>query len=238
MSVEVMPGEVRCAASSTFGVWQCDPPSGADEPPWPTVVFLHGIGETGDGTSGALQKIARGAGLPREIEQPDNELLQDPSLFPFLVVAPQTPTRWEDVIGDVEAAVAGIVESGLVRGRPLLTGFSIGGDGVWALAARYPSMFAAIAPIAGEDPSDAESIGQALVDVPIWIGYGSDDEHKFRRRPDHVIEALAKAGNTDVEIRVYAGAKAKPEDWSNHANVARHAYADPDLYGWLRDRAA
>src|SRR2546423_10108044 len=147
MSFDVMPGRSRCAASSTFGVWRCDPPSGASGPPWPTIVFLHGIGERGNGTPADLQKIAQGAGLPREIEQPGNALLHDPSRFPFLVIAPQTLSTWQDALLGVEAAVVGVIESGLVRGRPLLTGFSIGGDGVWAVAAGWSSMFAAIAPI-------------------------------------------------------------------------------------------
>jgi hypothetical protein len=89
MSFDVMPEGSRCAACSAFGVWRCDPPSGASGPPWPTIVFLHGIREIGNGTPGALQKIALGAGLPREIEQPENALLHDPSRFPFLVVAPR-----------------------------------------------------------------------------------------------------------------------------------------------------
>jgi predicted peptidase len=236
MSFEVMPERRRCAASSALGVWRCDPPPGASAPPWPTIVFLHGINETGNGTAAALQKIARGAGLPREIEQADNAPLQDPSRFPFLVVAPQTPSRWEHTLHDVEAAVVGVIQSGLVRGRPLLTGFSIGGDGVWAVAARYPSMFAAIVPIASEDPPDAESAARALANVPIWIGYRSDDEHASRTRPKAVIDALAKARNADVEIRRYAGAA--PHGWSRHAYVAHQAYTDRRLYRWLRDRAA
>jgi predicted peptidase len=231
-----MPGHRRCAPSSDFKVLRCDPPSGASGPPWPTIMFLHGIGQVGDGSLAALCEIAQGGGLPREIEQQENTLLHDPSCFPFLVVPPQTPSRWEHVLEDVETVLTRLMQSGLVRRRPLLTGFSLGGDGVWTVAARHPSMFAAIAPIASADPPQAQLIARNLANVPIWIAYRRDDEHASRSRPSAVIEALAQAGNADVEIREYV--EAPPPKWSRHAYLAHQAYTDPQLYRWLLERAA
>ena len=80
-----MNGQARCFASPDFGVWWCDPPKGCLGPPWWTIVFLHGKGECGDGSPEMLAKIKCGGGLPGEIGNPDNQLLQDPGLFPFLV---------------------------------------------------------------------------------------------------------------------------------------------------------
>jgi predicted peptidase len=181
-----------------------------------------------------LARIGRGAGLPREIGDPDNQLLQDPELFPFLVVAPQTTSRWEQEHDRVDRLVRDLTESGFVRGRPLLTGFSIGGDGAWAIAARRPSAFAAVAAIAGEDPQPTQRVASALARVPIWIGYRNDDQNSSRRRPGVVIDALANAGNTNVEEREYVGST--PDDLSPHAYAAHQAYTDSSLYAWLRDR--
>ena len=181
-----------------------------------------------------LAKIGRGPGLPREVGHPDNQLLRDPELFPFLVVAPQTTSWWEREHDRVERLVRDLKESGFVRGQPLLTGFSLGGDGAWAIAARHASAFAAVAPVAGEDPQPAQSVASSLARVPIWIGYRNDDEHASRRRPGVVIDALAMAANTNVEVRGYVGPT--PPGWSPHAYAAHQAYTDSSFYAWLRDR--
>jgi predicted peptidase len=230
-----VPGDRRCRPSADHAVWWCDPPTGTPGPPWSTIVFLHGFGEGGDGSLEALAAIPSGGGLPREIEQPDNQLLHDPRLFPFLVVAPQTKGRWEhSSLVSVVRVVERLTASGIVRGRPVLTGFSVGADGAWALASRQPSMFAAIAPFAGEDPPNVEPLARALAGVPVWIGYRSDDEHSLRTRPSRVIRALADAGNREVKVCEYVGEL--PPKWSGHVYVTRQAYTDSRFYAWLREK--
>jgi hypothetical protein len=49
-----------------------------------------------------------------------------------------------------------------------------------------------------------------------------------------VIDALAKAGNTNVEAREYVGPT--PDEWSPHAYAAHQAYTDSSFHAWLRDR--
>jgi predicted peptidase len=230
-----MSGTRRCRADADFGVWWCDPPAQAVGPPWLTIVFLHGWGEVGEGTAEALAQIGCGGGLPREIEQPDMALLHDPTLFPFLVVAPQTASRWERELERVERLVQRLTDSGFVRGRPVLTGFSIGGDGVWSLGAQLPFTFSALAPVASEDPPDAKGVTRAIASMPIWIAYRGDDQNPSRRRPTAVIDALAKTGNAELEVCEYVGPP--PPKWTPHAYAARQAYTDPRFYGWLRDRA-
>ena len=226
-----MHNERRCLACPDFGVWWCHPPNGAVGPPWPTIVFLHGFGERGDGSAETLAQIGGGA-LPGEVGRSENRVLQDPELFPFLIVAPQAAVRWEQEQGQVENLVERLAQSGFVRGRPCLTGFSIGGDGAWAIAARQPSVFAAVAPVASEDPHGAQSIARALARVPIWISYRTDDEYAARRRPSAMIDALSNAANSNVHVREYVGLT--PRGWSPHGYVARQAYTDPAFYAWLR----
>jgi predicted peptidase len=230
----LMNNGARCRVSREFGVLWCDPPRGCIGPPWWTIVFLHGRGEGGDGSPEELPRIVGGAGLPFEIARRDNQLLQDPELFPFLVVAPQTAVRWEQEHARVDRVIRDLRESGFVRGRPLLTGFSIGGDGAWAIATKDPSAFAGITPIAGEDPQPTQHIASALAQLPIWIGYRNDD-YSSRRRPSVVIDALAKAGNTNVEVRDYYPGST-PDGLSPHTCAAHQAYTDSRFHAWLRDR--
>jgi len=227
----------RCGASAEFGVWWCSPPEGVAGPPWLTIVFLHGIGEAGDGSAESLEKIAYGAGLPREVAQRDDGTLNDPELFPFLVVAPQSVSAWRDETE--RASVVGLTrrlrEAGLVHGRALLTGFSFGGDAVWRVASRRDADFAAIVSVASEDPPDPAPIARGLATVPVWIGLRTDDQYASRSRaPLRLIQELRSLGNHDVEVRGYEDPL--PEDWggTSHSYAAREAFTDAELYEWLR----
>lgn len=103
---------------------------------WPLILFLHG--SSGRGLNLDLVKQY---GPPLIAEQ-------HPS-FPFVVLAPQCPEEeyWTDN-ADLLAALLDdvLARYRLDRDRVYLTGTSMGGNGVWHLAARHPQYFAAIAP--------------------------------------------------------------------------------------------
>ena len=77
-----------------------------------------------------------------------NAIRGDRGRFPMIVVMPQAPanTRWSGARATLamKALEKAIVEFHGDRRRIYLTGMSMGGQGVWLLAAANPHTFAAI----------------------------------------------------------------------------------------------
>src|SRR5687768_3531925 len=104
---------------------------------WPMIVFLHGAGEVGTD----IEKV-KVNGPPKLIEQGKQ--------FPFIVVSPQAPPRegWEpQIIIRLVKALQSTYK--IDKERIYLTGLSMGGFGTWAIAMKFPNVFAAIAPVCG-----------------------------------------------------------------------------------------
>lgn len=75
--------------------------------------------------------------------------------------------------------------------RLYVTGISMGGYGVWDAIERWPSYFAAAAPVAGAgDPSQAD----LLTNLPIWDFHGSADTVVPVAGSRDMIQALRAAG--------------------------------------------
>ena len=108
---------------------------------WPVTLFLHGSGERGEDGIAQTQ-----AGIGDAIRR-------DRKRFPMIVVMPQAPanTRWSGARATLamKALEESIVEFHGDRQRLYLTGMSMGGQGVWLLAAANPRKFAALAPVCG-----------------------------------------------------------------------------------------
>jgi predicted peptidase len=200
----------------------------AGQPP-PLILFLHGIGERGSG-DGELARAARW-GLPKW-RRSGRALTDAP--FPFRVVAPQCPPDrmwWDDgeILGGLVDLLDRLVGDGLAdRQRIVLTGFSMGGIGVFALALAEPRRFAAIAPVCGRCPQP-DRLAE-LAHIPTWIAWGEDDSH--RQLADGSAEAAARlAPFGKLTVRRYRlGATAEE---SAHVRAGDAAYAEPDLYRWM-----
>jgi poly(3-hydroxybutyrate) depolymerase len=176
-------------------------------PRWPLLVFLHGAGESGDNI-----ELVKRHGPPKLIEQGKH--------FPFVVLSPQSPGFGWNV--DAVAALIDEIVAGyhVDPDRVYLTGLSMGGFGTWSLASRYPSKFAAIAPICGGgDPRWAES----LKELPIWVFHGAKDPVVPLERSERMVEALKKLG-ADVRFTVYP--EAGHDSWTE-------TYNNPELYQWF-----
>lgn len=109
---------------------------------WPLILFLHGAGERGE--DGLRQtQIGLAAAIRCHVER-----------FPAIVAFPQalTDASWNTAEMS-ELAIAAMQQAmrdfRVDPRRVYLTGLSMGGTGVWSIAARHPGLFAALAPICG-----------------------------------------------------------------------------------------
>ncbi len=190
-------------------------PEGAGDAPMPLVIFLHGSGECGTDNLAQLR-----VGLPLW-------MAKEPSKWPFIVIMPQKPTKeskWVDHDDAIQAMIGATSKEWKVdAARLYLTGLSQGGMGTWAIAAKHPTQFAAIAPVCGRgNPADAAA---ALEGVPIWAFHGGKDDVVKPEDGEAMIKAVQARGvNHDVKWTLF------PE--ANH-NSWDAAYGTQDLGAWF-----
>ena len=104
-----------------------------------------------------------------------------------------------------------------------LTGFSMGGYGVWDLALREPHRFASLIPICGgADPSQADK----LKHLPIWMHHGAQDDIIPAKASELMYDALLVCGAQQVKFDCHA-------DMTHDAWTV--AYNDEAVYRWMLD---
>ncbi|HUP20428.1 MAG TPA: alpha/beta fold hydrolase [Gemmatimonadota bacterium] len=179
---------------------------------WPVILYLHGRSLRGDDPSMLLRY-----GLPR--------YLAEGRSIPFIVVAPQlhTPGSWTDV--DRLAAILDQVEArySVDRDRVYLTGYSMGGGGVWRMALEHADRFAAAVPMAAHTPEPTAVWARAVAELPIRVIHGAEDESAPPAAARTMVEFLRRTG-ADAELRMVEGA--------DHGDLTT-VYRDPSLYDWM-----
>ena len=171
----------------------------------PLLLFLHGYGESGAGTTDELP-LLYSTGIPQLLAED-----RWPGSRPFVVLAPQNPWETDDTIyGDCLAGEPRFLGSCLMRAqhnnghppdaaycftpnevngfviyalrtynvdpqRVYVTGLSCGGFAAWEFASQHPRRVAAMAPIAGEGRPATHAAGCRLARVPTWAFHGALD---------------------------------------------------------------
>lgn len=137
---------------------------------YPLMLFIHGLGENGDGGSQLDRVLSNGP--PRLI----NNNSWDASR-PFIVLSPQRSgggcTSASQIAAFIEHAVT---DYAVDERRIYLTGLSCGAIGGWQYAGQQiDDRIAAMVPIAGNGISAFNSAGCALGALPIWAFHGDSD---------------------------------------------------------------
>ena len=172
---------------------------GGQDRPLPLLVFLHGAGERGEDNERQLIHLRS---------------WQDKLPEACYVFAPQCPLghRWVEVDWGAAAHAQPLEASEPMKAvlaqlevlrqdqridsqRVYLLGLSMGGYGVWDLALRRPTWFAALVPICGgADPHLACRLTQS----PVWLFHGAEDKVVKVKRSREMFEALQNCGNQQV----------------------------------------
>jgi predicted esterase len=203
------------------------------EPPNWTICFLHGIGEAAMGEQDDRQDLrwtlAKNCSPALHCEVSSG-------LFDrFLVVCPQLGTRREWEPSDA-AAVLQLINQACQRfelarrDNIVLTGFSIGGAGVFELANATPDKWVALWPIA---PAITKTTPLPPSHLPVFLQYGRPDQRVEMQTVQDFIATWASLPNPELRVvRDPLLPNVLPSRFG-HSQTCMAAYLDPDVHAWL-----
>ena len=181
---------------------------------WPLIIYLHGGSDRGTD----LNKLYS-QGIPDQIHRGRE--------FPFVIISPQCPEhiRWstdnwfENFYSDI------ISKYRIDTNRVYLTGMSLGGSGTWYLAAKYPDIFTAIAPMSGftSHMDFIDNNIDKLTNISIWAFHGKTDNVVPFEETERIIKKL-EGINRNILFTI------EPEigHWINWL-----VYPNQELYDWF-----
>lgn len=214
--------EVKVGAEKhKFMIWL--PPGHDAHQKWPTIVFLHGSGESGtDGEKPTW--VGLGPALKAHPEQ-----------WPYVVVFPQKPSdeeEWEEREAVAFAALDDATRAfGADPKRVALMGMSQGGHGAWFIGARHADRWRCLVPICGY--GRPHCISGRVAALPVWAFHGLRDDVVDPRETQATIAQtrdIRKLRGLDPET---ARITLFPE--ANH-NAWDPAIAHDSLHVWLAER--
>ena len=145
---------------------------------YPLLIFVHGLGELGNGSSQLSSVLANGT--PKQISQgifPESFTVNGQT-FKFIVLSPQF-TSWPNS-RDINDIINYAIKNYRVdTSRIYLTGLSMGGGVVWEYAGEnssYANRIAAIVPISGAaSPTNSRCKNIADANIAVWATHNNQD---------------------------------------------------------------
>lgn len=181
---------------------------------YPLVIFLHGSGDWGYDNEGQMYKS-----LINSVAKYGEEC------FVFI---PQTNKNhnWTDTDGDSEI-YNDILDNYILKNYPIdlnrvyLTGMSMGGNGTFYQADKYPEKYAAAMPLCGY--TTTENFDN-LVNMPMWIAHSKDDTAVDFSCSVYAYNKLIEIGNTKVKNTWYE---------SEGHQITQIFYDNQEVWSWL-----
>ena len=146
---------------------------------YPVILFIHGLGETGDGSPAQLPKVLVN-GPPKLINNGTfpSSFTVNGQTFQFIVISPQF-NAWPNAVNINNIIDYLVANYRIDLNRIYLTGLSMGGGGVWDYAGynnTYATRLAAIIPICGaSSPSVFRANVIAAANLPVWATHNLND---------------------------------------------------------------
>ncbi len=149
---------------------------------YPTILFLHGLFEEGNGGTNVLS-----AGLGPVIAR-------KPDKWPFITIFPQSDGSWKGDARDrlAMAALEDVKKHYSVHpDRVILAGLSFGGLGVWEIGAQHADQFAALVPVSG--PANVD-VATKVAGLPAWAFASKEDPFVPAANSEAMCQAIQTHG--------------------------------------------
>lgn len=183
---------------------------------YPLVIFLHGTGECGNGTT-ELDRVAI-HGFPRYADEGTE--------YPFILISPQLAEGkyWGAYIESLNLFLDHLIDTLRVdKKRIYLTGLSNGGTGTWLWGQANPERFAALVPVCGAGICWGV---REMLHTPVWAFHGDQDPCIDYHEAIRMVDGINAMGG-NAKVTIYPGV--------DHGSWV-HAYSDPALVAWLMEQ--
>jgi hypothetical protein len=218
---------------------------------YPLLIFLHGGGQSGNGTPESLERV-KDWGPPRLIHEGHNMCFTVNGVKEcFIVLSPQLAANnaynWAFVVSLLfEHIEIGPDNYRVDPDRIYLTGLSRGGMGVYQFAGsplNVPNRLAAIAPIAAWSENGTEGCIISGRKIPLWAFHGLEDTvvpYAMGSQAFHSVSDCADpAPEAEMIFTTYKDDGKYHDSWLPAYDTG-NTYHSPNLYQWflLQSKAA
>ncbi|HEY3402385.1 MAG TPA: gliding motility-associated C-terminal domain-containing protein, partial [Ohtaekwangia sp.] len=219
------------------GYLECLPPDYATSGSklYPCIIFLHGSGERGNGTT-EINKVTAW-GTPKFIKNGAKMCFTVNGVEEcFIVLSPQQTTNrfgWGvDVIPYVKDMLAAYR---IDPDRLYITGLSMGGDGSWDTsydAANTPNLYAALAPVSCKGDYNGAKV-TASKKIAVWAFHGDADTTVPVSNGQRPVNGMLSVGANPAPIfTLVAGGNHGGSTWDKVYSPT-HTYYNPNMYEWF-----
>jgi predicted peptidase len=144
---------------------------------YPLLVFLHGLGQRGNGKGDLSYLLFDGIGKVLKDDRLPAEFSVQGENFSLMIVSPQYSDQpnAEDVMQFIDTIVA---RYRVRTNRIYISGLSLGSRIATLTAGKYPQRFSAIVPIAGVATNDSMNVRCEKIaenNLPVWAFHNVDD---------------------------------------------------------------
>ena len=150
--------------------------SGHPNKRYPLIIYLHGLGNLGDGSITSLLNLQKGgiAGLIAQKKFPSNFYVNDKT-FQFIVLSPQFK-QWPLATDVNDMLNYAIKKYRIDTAKVYICGSSMGGGATWDFTIDYGKRAAAIVPIAGASwPTTDKALKIAQSGACVWAFHNIGD---------------------------------------------------------------
>jgi gliding motility-associated-like protein len=216
----------KLTPTSQIGYWEYLPPDyNSNSNNYPIVIFFHGMGERGNGTTD-LPTVAYN-GPPKYVVQGYQ--------FPFILISPQLKSNFgswpvwymDEVVEHVRSYLR------VDPSRIYITGLSLGGGGAWEYVANYPQKVAALAPICGGYNTLSWACTYRQNNIPIWAFHGDADTVVPISRTTNMINAINACTPAIIPTPIYTIYPGVWHDSWNNAYRTDNSLHTPNVYEWM-----